>query len=97
MMRKATFTAVFMLGGIACAIAQQAQPQVPGIAGAVPADATNDLPPKCWDRHTNQVRPATAADAKEVSPGPTEAGSSSAAHTIAPGGNAVRPAGVREC
>jgi|HubBroStandDraft_4_1064222.scaffolds.fasta_scaffold1305761_1 hypothetical protein len=86
MIGKITFATALVASGIA--FAQQTQQQTPTNPGSVQTQPTNSLPPQCWDPHTNQARPVTAADAKEVRPAPPAA---------APGGNAGRPPGIPQC
>ena len=86
MIGKITLAGALVASGIA--FAQQTQQQTPTNPGSVQTQPTNSLPPQWWDTHTNQARPMTAAEAKEVRPAPP---------ALAPGGNADRPAGMPQC
>ena len=86
MIRKITLAATLVASGIA--FAQQTQQQTPTNPGSEQTRATDSLPPQCWDTHTNQARPVTAADAKELRPAPP---------AVDPGRNAGRPVGMPQC
>ena len=86
MIGKITLAATLVASGMA--FAQPTQQQTPANPGSAQTQPRDSLPPQCWDTHTNQARPVTAADAKDLRPAPT---------AVDPGRNTARPVGMPEC
>jgi hypothetical protein len=87
MFGKITLAATLVVSGVAFG----QNTQQPSSTSNVQTQPTNSLPRQCWDTHTNQARPVTAADSKAIPQGPIASTGS------APGTRADRPAEMPLC
>jgi hypothetical protein len=92
MFGKITLAATLIVSGVAFG----QNTQQPSSTSNVQTQPANSLPRQCWDTHTNQARPVTAADFKAIPQGPI-ATTGSTYGGIAPGSKADRPAGMPLC
>jgi hypothetical protein len=92
MFGKITLAVTLMVSGVAFG----QNTQQPSSTSNVQTQPANSLPRQCWDTHTNQARPVTAADSKAVPQGPIET-TRFTYGGIVPGSKADRPAGMPLC
>jgi hypothetical protein len=90
MFGKITLAATLVVSGVVFGQNTQQPP-----TSNVQTQPTDSLPRQCWDTHTNQARPVTAADSKAIPQGPTATTGST--YGLAPGSKADRPAEMPLC